>query len=137
MTNIQNVSSPIEPGDHHNTSNANAEPVSKPVSNSDLTNSESKVSESKNTLNEKDMVYVMDMNGTLRREVKVDERIPLYVLGLFPMEGQWSGGWSLLTATQIGLEYVNAREDLLPGYTLNLIWNNTKVLSYQCIIFLL
>ncbi|XP_048240319.1 gamma-aminobutyric acid type B receptor subunit 1-like [Haliotis rufescens] len=53
-------------------------------------------------------------------------QIDLYILGLFPFEGAWPGGVALLNAVQIGLEQINEREDVLPGYKLNLIWNNSK-----------
>ena len=51
----------------------------------------------------------------------------LYIMGLYPMEGSWAGGHALLPATQLGLQHVNDRSDILPGYRLNLIWSDTKV----------
>lgn len=51
----------------------------------------------------------------------------LYLLGLFPLEGAWRGGAGQVVAVDMALAEVNAREDILPGYKLNLIWNNTKV----------
>ncbi|XP_046576507.1 gamma-aminobutyric acid type B receptor subunit 1-like [Haliotis rubra] len=50
----------------------------------------------------------------------------LYLLGLFPLEGAWRGGAGQVVAVEMALAEVNAREDILPGYRLNLIWNNTK-----------
>ncbi|XP_046559273.1 gamma-aminobutyric acid type B receptor subunit 1-like, partial [Haliotis rubra] len=53
-------------------------------------------------------------------------QIDLYILGLFPFEGSWPGGIALLNAVEIGLEQINERADVLPGYRLNLMWNNSK-----------
>ena len=56
-----------------------------------------------------------------------DTRIDLYITGLFPMEGMWAGGQAALPSVVMGLDSVNARPDVLPGYRLNLVWNNTMV----------
>ncbi|XP_067676189.1 gamma-aminobutyric acid type B receptor subunit 1-like [Haliotis asinina] len=51
----------------------------------------------------------------------------LYILGLFPMDGDsWPGGAAIKIATEIALEHVNAMDNMLVGYNLNLIWNNTR-----------
>ena len=55
----------------------------------------------------------------------------LYVLGMFPMRGQWAEGPGYSQAVLMGLEDVNARQDLLPGYRLNMIWNDTQVSRLQ------
>ncbi len=51
----------------------------------------------------------------------------IYIMGLFPMEGMWSGGESMMIAAQMGMDHVNQRTDILPGYKLNLVWDCTKV----------
>lgn len=51
----------------------------------------------------------------------------IYILGLFPMEGSWRGGRMALEAAELALQHINAREDVLRGYNLKLVWNNTKV----------
>ena len=51
----------------------------------------------------------------------------IYIAGLFPMEGWWPGGAALRIATDMALEHINARLDMLPGYRLNMEWANTKV----------
>ncbi len=56
-----------------------------------------------------------------------DNLTDLYIMGLFPMEGSWAGGLGIMPAVQIALEHINDRLDILPGYRLNLIWDNTKV----------
>lgn len=51
----------------------------------------------------------------------------LYILGLFPMRGQWPEGPGYSQAVLMGLEDINKRQDILPGYRLNLVWNDTQV----------
>ena len=57
----------------------------------------------------------------------------LHIGGLFPMSGYepFSAGKSLLSASERAIEMVNRREDVLPGYRLQLIWNDTQV--FNCI----
>ncbi|XP_041352632.1 gamma-aminobutyric acid type B receptor subunit 1-like [Gigantopelta aegis] len=50
----------------------------------------------------------------------------LYILGMLPMEGPWNGGVGVLPAAKVALGYVNKNMDALPGYRVNMIWNNTK-----------
>ncbi|XP_046562139.1 gamma-aminobutyric acid type B receptor subunit 1-like [Haliotis rubra] len=50
----------------------------------------------------------------------------LHVLGLLPITGEWDGGQSLLTAVQMAIEDINSRDDILPGYNLNLTWSNSN-----------
>ncbi|XP_071485505.1 gamma-aminobutyric acid type B receptor subunit 1-like [Diadema antillarum] len=50
----------------------------------------------------------------------------LYFGGIFPMRGTtWNGGQGCLPATMLGLEDVNNRTDILPGYRLNMLWNDS------------
>ncbi len=51
----------------------------------------------------------------------------LYFLGLWPMDGPWAGGLGLLPAAFLALQHVNADPSVLPGYRLNMIWNDTQV----------
>lgn len=55
----------------------------------------------------------------------------LHVGGLFPMSGSsaFSTGKSLLSASERAIEMVNRRNDVLPGYRLQLIWNDTQVFN--------
>ncbi|XP_071114631.1 gamma-aminobutyric acid type B receptor subunit 1-like [Haliotis cracherodii] len=51
----------------------------------------------------------------------------LYILGLFPMDGpSWPGGRAIKAAADIALEHVNAMDNMLEGYDLTFIWNNTR-----------
>ena len=51
---------------------------------------------------------------------------PIYLLGLYPLSGNWPGGQGQLPATRLGLEYVNSK-DVLPGYELVLVTHDTEV----------
>ena len=63
----------------------------------------------------------------LLAELVAGEEKELHLLGLFPFEGAWYGGQSLLTSVRMGLEEVNRRNDILPGYKLVLHYEDTKV----------
>lgn len=53
----------------------------------------------------------------------------LHIGGIFPIKGQggWQGGQACHPAAQLALDDVNARSDLLPGYELQLHWNDSEV----------
>ena len=51
----------------------------------------------------------------------------LWLLGLFPFSGSWSGGLGQLPAVEMGLRDVNADPNMLPGYTLHMTVNDTSV----------
>ena len=51
----------------------------------------------------------------------------IYILGLFPMEDPVPGGLGIKPAVDVAINYVNRDVSMLPGYRLNMIWNNTKV----------
>lgn len=42
----------------------------------------------------------------------------------------FSAGKSLLSASERAIEMVNRQNDVLPGYQLQLIWNDTQVFHY-------
>ncbi|XP_045468620.1 gamma-aminobutyric acid type B receptor subunit 1 isoform X1 [Harmonia axyridis] len=52
----------------------------------------------------------------------------LHIGGIFPIagEGGWQGGQACMPAANLALEDVNARKDLLPGYTLKLHSNDSE-----------
>ncbi|ELT87738.1 hypothetical protein CAPTEDRAFT_22448, partial [Capitella teleta] len=51
----------------------------------------------------------------------------LRLLGLVPMEGKvWPAGKTLLLAMRMALEEINERQDVLPGYHLELVWGDTQ-----------
>ena len=58
------------------------------------------------------------------------DRTRIYILGLFPMRGGWSGGISAVPATEMALELINRDQSLLKDYDLQLIWMDTQVCNY-------
>ena len=55
----------------------------------------------------------------------------LHVGGLFPISGSsaFSAGKSFVSASELAIDLVNSRTDVLPGYRLHLIWNDTQVFN--------
>lgn len=51
----------------------------------------------------------------------------LYIGALFPMSGGWPGGQACLPATQMALDLVNKRTDILPDYELEMIYYDSRV----------
>ncbi len=54
----------------------------------------------------------------------------LHIAGLFPVtadsvEGEIGQG--VMPAVELALQHVNAHPDILPGYDLNIIWDDTQV----------
>ncbi|XP_072047140.1 gamma-aminobutyric acid type B receptor subunit 2-like [Amphiura filiformis] len=52
-------------------------------------------------------------------------KIPLYIGGLMSLSGVWEVS-GLVPGIDLALEQINAREDLLPGYDLQIVWNDTQ-----------
>lgn len=51
----------------------------------------------------------------------------LYVLALFGKEGWFRSAEAFNIAVEMALERINHHSDILPGYRLNVIWNDTEV----------
>ena len=51
----------------------------------------------------------------------------LYIGGIFPMSGAWAGGRGCRPAVNIALEDINHRADLLPGFRLQMLANDSRV----------
>lgn len=52
----------------------------------------------------------------------------LYIGAIFPMTGEsWQGGQGSKPAVDMALKDVNDRPDMLPGYKLNMVWNDSEV----------
>lgn len=62
-----------------------------------------------------------------REVIGSGDKIPIWLLGLFPFNGSWAGGLGQLPAIEMGIEDVNAHPDILADYTLFLTVNNTAV----------
>jgi gamma-aminobutyric acid type B receptor len=52
---------------------------------------------------------------------------------MFPQTGEWAGGEAAFPAALKALDQINQREDILPGYYLNLSAYDTKV--NNCLFF--
>lgn len=62
------------------------------------------------------------------------EKIDLYIGGFFPIDNVGWNGSGLIPATEMAIDDINSRTDVLPNYRLNLVIGNTKVsLSDLCI----
>uniref|UniRef100_H2ZG56 G-protein coupled receptors family 3 profile domain-containing protein n=1 Tax=Ciona savignyi TaxID=51511 RepID=H2ZG56_CIOSA len=46
--------------------------------------------------------------------------------GIFPMSGGWSGGQACYPAAKMAVDDVNSRDDILPGYKINLVKKDSK-----------
>lgn len=59
---------------------------------------------------------------------KADDNV-LHIGGIFPIEGKggWQGGQACKPAASLALDDVNKRKDLLPGFRLQLHWNDSEV----------
>lgn len=55
-----------------------------------------------------------------------DTRIPLYLSAYFTLGGSWDGS-GILPAVEMALDHINADADILSGYVLRMVWNDTKV----------
>lgn len=62
-------------------------------------------------------------------KTRADNRTELWLLGLFPFSGSWSGGLGQLPAVSMGIEDVNRDPSVLPGYKLMMTIDNTAVSS--------
>lgn len=61
-------------------------------------------------------------------EVDDDGRIILNFGAIFPMTGKsWAGGQGCKPAVEMALKDVNDRSDILPGYKLKMVWNDSEV----------
>ena len=60
----------------------------------------------------------------------------IYMLGLFPMEGSWYGGNAVKAAAEVAIDYVSYDANILPGYQLHMIDNDTKVHKMACLLSL-
>ena len=62
---------------------------------------------------------------------------PLYIGGIFPMSGKrgWQGGQGCRPAVDMALDDVNDKQDILPGYHLHMVANDSKVSSVMTRVF--
>lgn len=78
---------------------------------------------------QKDVANVEKSQGEDDEVDSVKEKVQtLHIAGLFPMSGTggWIGGSGCLPAAMMALDDVNARQDLLPGYKLQLTYKDSQ-----------
>ena len=52
----------------------------------------------------------------------------VHLMALVPYSGEvWPAGEAILLAFNMALDHINARQDILPGYTLRLHWQDSQV----------
>ena len=56
-----------------------------------------------------------------------DAKSPIYLLGLYPMTGDWAGGQAMLPASEMAILDINANDSILADYELRVIVTDTKV----------
>ena len=61
------------------------------------------------------------------------EKIDLYIGGFYPIDNVGWNGSGLIPATQMAIDDINSRSDILPNHRLNLIIGNTKVSCTYCL----
>ena len=64
---------------------------------------------------------------------KEDTLKKLYIGGIFPMTGGWAGGKGCRPAVTMALQAVNRRPDILPGYKLEMFYNDSQVRDVSCV----
>ena len=55
-----------------------------------------------------------------------ESKTPLYIGAFFPFGGGWDAS-GIIPAVEMALDDINARTDILPGYELRMVWNDTQV----------
>ena len=63
---------------------------------------------------------------SITNSTKTQEKIPLYIGGIFSLGGLWDGS-GILPAVEMGLDHINNRVDILPEYELRMVWNDSQV----------
>ena len=62
----------------------------------------------------------------------LEETNDLNIMGFFPMTGEvFRGGKACLLGSNMALQHINQRDDILHGYRLNLIWRDSKASIFE------
>ena len=62
----------------------------------------------------------------------LEETKDLNIMGFFPMTGEvFRGGKACLLGSNMALQHINQRDDILHGYRLNLIWRDSKASIFE------
>ena len=60
------------------------------------------------------------------------EKKDLNIMGFLPMTGKmFRGGPACLLATNMAIDHVNKRDDILEEFLLKLVWRDSKVRKYE------
>ncbi len=70
--------------------------------------------------------YIPTPNAPFDNSSAGERKIPLYIGSLFSVSKYWDGG-GVIVAVEMGLDHINARQDILRGYELKMVWNDTGV----------
>ena len=74
------------------------------------------------------MQFILPLIWAVNVRLVLSEKKQLYIMGLLPVTGKlYRGGKACLLGANLALRHVNAREDVLNAFKLNLIWEDTKV----------
>ena len=72
------------------------------------------------------MMYLLFLLLLLRpRATQCKEE--LYLAGLFPFTGTWAAGTACLQSSQMAVEHINGRTDVLSDYELKLHYGDSQV----------
>lgn len=72
-----------------------------------------------------------------RQKIALGKSNKLYIGGIFPMTGGWAGGKGCRPAVDMALEDVNRRADILPGYSLEMVANDSQVSAHYLCYFII
>ena len=82
------------------------------------------------------LIHLLNLLGTgftnkLRNEIAPYNHTTgektLFIGGIFPMTGGWAGGKGCRPAVDMALRDVNTRPDILPGFKLEMVANDSEV----------
>lgn len=74
--------------------------------------------------------YVVRQENMNHLRTNQDQRPVIWILGMFPMSGPFSGGQGMLPAAELALDHINSNPDVLPDYQLAMAWGDTQVARF-------
>ena len=76
------------------------------------------------------MLLLQCSRGNCQQQSSADNSTKrnLYIGGIFPMTGSWAGGQGCRPAVDMALRDVNNHSNLLTGYNLEMVANDTQVI---------
>ena len=80
----------------------------------------------------KQMWKLIILIWTFKMAFGFEETKDLNIMGFFPMTGEvFRGGKACLLGSNMALQHINQRDDILHGYRLNLIWRDSKASIFE------